>query len=459
MPVSSHHVPLDTAKAWAKRLARFTRDSASPSMKLHQAQAAVADMLGFDDWHALTQRLNTAPELLPPKMLATNPIPKTRDELTAFWDKMLATNDATDIHFEKRSDKLRVRVRQDGEFHHEWETTSTEPFETLLSLADVELETGQEDFFGTEYTFGTWIPLSKNLRYCLRYQSLPVYPSGRDVVVRRDALRAYPIASEWFPEHQQLLKDCLYPGPGLVVVAGTTGSGRTTFVHHLMKMARQNHTKQNPKTLIFSDSPCQAFSPLEATVIYKTSSEDSLSSVSSCVEKGLDFFLIDDFRTPEQMRLARSAIQRGTLVFITFNASSARGTLNRLLDFTEQTTQPEALAKELCLRLSTYVKLLPRACQQCSMVGAAHQERNAGCEGCHGRGKKGRVLQTQAAKWEKNQFHDLWPKWEQVQKLLAENQVGQRDVEESLGPEPLEHAATEEQRFWENTPFAHDGQI
>lgn len=459
MPVSSHHVPLDTAKAWAKRLARFSREhQTTPTLKLHQAQAAVADMLGFNDWHALTQHLGAVAELLPPPSLATNPTSYTRDELTAFWEKTLSSDDSTDIHFEKRSDTLRVRVRQNGDFQHEWETTSNDALETLLALADAP-ETQQELFGDTDYASGTWIPLSKNLRYRLRYQALPVYPSGRDIVVLREALRPHPISSKWFPQHQKTLKEHLYPGPGLIVVAGTTSSGRTTFAHHLMTMARQIHAQPNPKTLVFSDSPCQALSPLEATVIRQTGPGDSADSVLGWIEKGLDFFLIDEVRTLEHMKLAAAAVQRGALVFITLHARTERMVLERLMDFSQQKTQAESLAKEIFLRLSTYVKLLPMACTKCSTGAAIHPGTSVLCDRCKGRGTKGRTLQAQAARWEGNQFHDLWPQWEQVRQLLAEGNVSREDVETLLGPAPLEHDATEENRFLETTPFVHNGQM
>lgn len=278
-------------------------------------------------------------------------------------------------------------------------------------------------------------------------------------MVLREALRPHPISSKWFPQHQKTLKEHLYPGPGLIVVAGTTSSGRTTFAHHLMTMARQIHAQPNPKTLVFSDSPCQALSPLEATVIRQTGPGDSADSVLGWIEKGLDFFLIDEVRTLEHMKLAAAAVQRGALVFITLHARTERMVLERLMDFSQQKTQAESLAKEIFLRLSTYVKLLPMACTKCSTGAAIHPGTSVLCDRCKGRGTKGRTLQAQAARWEGNQFHDLWPQWEQVRQLLAEGNVSREDVETLLGPAPLEHDATEENRFLETTPFVHNGQM
>lgn len=57
MPVAPHYIPLDTAKSWAKRLLKHSQ-SASLPFKLNTAQKAVANMLGFDDWHHLNQNLN-----------------------------------------------------------------------------------------------------------------------------------------------------------------------------------------------------------------------------------------------------------------------------------------------------------------------------------------------------------------------------------------------------------------
>ena len=54
MPVPSDVVPLQTAKAWAKRLSK-TSKTVSPSSPwpLSRCQLAVAQMLGYEHWHAL----------------------------------------------------------------------------------------------------------------------------------------------------------------------------------------------------------------------------------------------------------------------------------------------------------------------------------------------------------------------------------------------------------------------
>lgn len=58
MPVQAARVSLDTAKTWAKRLAKTSRttDAAHP-WPLARCQLAVATMLGYDHWHALNQAL------------------------------------------------------------------------------------------------------------------------------------------------------------------------------------------------------------------------------------------------------------------------------------------------------------------------------------------------------------------------------------------------------------------
>lgn len=459
MPVSSHHVPLDTAKAWAKRLARFTRDSASPSMKLHQAQAAVADMLGFDDWHTLTLKLSQTPDN--PTNLAFSPRsrPTTRTDWTGLWQTVLADDDTIDIHFEQRQGSLRARVRKDGVFQHGWADISMEAFETLAALANIYPETSPVDFFGMDFAAGNWGSPSHNPRYRFRYQSLPTYPDGRDVVVVRPSLRPRPISNDWFPEHQHRLKEHLYAGPGLVVVAGTSSSGRTSFALHLMEMARQCNPNQHLKTLMLLEDHLQTIPTDGSTSVSRTELKTRKNWVDEHIQKGTDLFLIDDLRSSNEMALVSSAVQRGALVFVTLNASSERSALQRLQDFAPREKSGEALAQELQLRMSTYVKMVPQVCSQCSTPKGTHQERGPGCVFCQGTGTSGRTLQAQAVQWKGTRPSDLWPRWEQIQRLVTERKVSKQDVEEFLGPEPLEHAATEEEHFWDNTPFVHDGQM
>ncbi len=445
MPVSSHHVPLDTAKAWAKRLARFSHDhQASHAFKLHQAQAAVADMLGFDDWHALTQRLSQSLKTPPAPGVSLANTPKTREDWAGLWQGLLAADGTIDIHFEKRREALRVRVRQDGVFRHGWAAISMDAFEALASLAGVTPQNEHIDFFGMEYVDGIWVPQSKDPRYCLRYQSLPVYPEGRDVVIRRQAIRPHAIPTDWFPQHQERLKEQLYAGSGLVVVAGTSGSGRTSFAFHLLKMARLNRPHEQLKTLILSDDFTQSGEVPGQTMFSRTEAGQNLSSLATRVKNGVDLFLVDDLRTPEEMTIVRKAIGLGTLVFITFNSSSARNVLERVQDFVGPNKQPETIARDFQLRMSTYVKTVPLVCPQCSSAGTDYQEKGPGCVFCHGTGQHGRALQAQAVRWKGHQPQDLWPRWEQVQRLLNEKRVSRGDIEEALGPEPFRGLGTDE---------------
>lgn len=445
MPVSSHHVPLDTAKSWAKRLARFSRDRQT-SLKLHQAQAAVADMLGFVDWHALTQKLSQASNHpTPPIGFPPLSRPTTPAEWTALWQTILADDDTIDIHFEQRRGVLRIRVRKDGVFQYGWADVSMEALESLVALAGLCPPTAQGDFFGMEYSVGNLGSNSSNPRYRFLYQSLPTYPEGRDVVVARSSLRPRSIPNDWFPEHQQRLKEHLYAGPGLVVVAGTSSSGRTSFALHLMEMARQHNPKQQMKTLVVSNHHGHEISPEGSTHVSRIELGTRKELVDQSIRNGMDLLFIDDLCSHEEMTLVVSAVQRGTLVFATLDARSERSALQRLQDYAPQQKSGKAFAQELQLRISTYVKMLPLICSQCSTTGTPHQERGPGCVFCKGTGSSGRTLQAQAVKWEGTLALDLWPRWEQVHRLLAEKKISGWDVEEFMGPEPLDSEARKEE--------------
>lgn len=78
MPVSAAHVPLDTAKAWAKRLARTSKTlTPQAAWPLARCQLAVAQMLGYEHWHALNQAL-ALPVLGLPAPAAPSTPTKTR---------------------------------------------------------------------------------------------------------------------------------------------------------------------------------------------------------------------------------------------------------------------------------------------------------------------------------------------------------------------------------------------
>lgn len=76
MPVPATRLSLATAKTWAKRLAKVSRDTdTAHPWPLARCQLAVATMLGYDHWHALNQALGEVPPASQASVTALNQTP------------------------------------------------------------------------------------------------------------------------------------------------------------------------------------------------------------------------------------------------------------------------------------------------------------------------------------------------------------------------------------------------
>ena len=102
MPVLPQQVPLSTAKSWAKRL-QLTSKTQTPqhAWPLSRCQLAVAQMLGFEHWHALSKALATPPTL--PQSLSHQfpqllDFPKTQGGWEQFWKTVCHYHGMVDIH-------------------------------------------------------------------------------------------------------------------------------------------------------------------------------------------------------------------------------------------------------------------------------------------------------------------------------------------------------------------------
>ena len=109
MPVPAHIVPLDTAKTWAKRLAKTSKTlTPDTPLKLTQCQLAVAQMLGYEHWHALQTHLSApsgsvvqTPGQAQANVDIQHKFPKALDARHAdvsYWDTLLKQKNVQHLH-------------------------------------------------------------------------------------------------------------------------------------------------------------------------------------------------------------------------------------------------------------------------------------------------------------------------------------------------------------------------
>ena len=148
---------------------------------------------------------------------------------------------------------------------------------------------------------------------------------------------------------------------GLVLVAGPTGSGKTTTLAALV----QRINNERPVHIITLEDPVEYLYPQGKALISQREigrdTESFASGLRSALRQDPDIILVGELRDAESMAMALSAAETGHLVLATLHTQDAAGSVNRILDvLSERQAQARSQLAE-CLQAVVCQRLLPRS--------------------------------------------------------------------------------------------------
>lgn len=119
---------------------------------------------------------------------------------------------------------------------------------------------------------------------------------------------------------------------GMVLLAGVTGSGKTTTIGSMLNWINQNYRKhiltiEDPIEFVYTGDKC--------LINQRELGQDVLDfhvAMKHAVREDPDIMLVGEMRDRETFETAIHAAETGHLVFGTIHASSAPGTISRILD-------------------------------------------------------------------------------------------------------------------------------
>jgi len=163
----------------------------------------------------------------------------------------------------------------------------------------------------------------------------------------------------------QVLKEISIVPRGLVLVTGTTGSGKSTtlaaMLNHInLTCARKMVTIEDPIEFLLRDK--------ESFVLQREVGGDTASfslALRAALRQDPDVIMVGELRDRETVEIAMKAAETGHTVFSTVHTASAEGTIIRILgvfDPTEQTAVRNRLADNLIGIISQ--RLVPRCDKQ-----------------------------------------------------------------------------------------------
>lgn len=312
-----------------------------------------------------------------------------------------AAERASDIHLEVETEGARVRIRVDGQLrelsHYELTHSQVAP---LVRIAKVRAGI---DIVDPRLPCGGQFEVHVGGRqYFVRVQSQPTI-LGENVALRLlpqdpelEAIEHLGFCEEDARLYRRLL---LSPG-GLVLVAGPTGSGKTTTLYAGLRLLAEDGKRR----VITVEDPVETVIPGAQQVQIDPDLDFGFADAMRVfVREDPDAILIGEVRDPETALEAIRASQTGHVVLSTIHSNDAIDSIQRLRDLG---MHPNSIATELTAVFAQ--RLAPRICTACREPATPDPElveevfagqwpddlecfSGAGCEACRGTGRHGRV--------------------------------------------------------------------
>ncbi len=293
----------------------------------------------------------------------------------AIFEKALKLG-VSDIHLEKRRSNTVLRFRVNGElaqddsfFADEGERIARVIYQIYTS-EDGESAT---NFDETKPQNGLIDKMFGNQRVRARIATVPANPDGFDVICRllpfNEDGNAVPLRELGYAvKETKDLEKMVSNSIGVIVIAGTTGSGKSTTLKNVL-IGKIKDNEGKIKVITVEDPPEYYIPNATQVPVNRENSKDGgktefLNTIKAAMRSDPDIIMVGEVRDALTADTLVGAVQSGHQVFTTIHASSAFGIINRLENFG---VSREVLSSPQFIAGLVYQKLLPRLCSHCSV--------------------------------------------------------------------------------------------
>lgn len=288
------------------------------------------------------------------------------------------TQGVSDIHIEVRKGFTRIRARINGHISNFYRTTLAEStgrryamviYQTMTAVSGVTFqENTQQDALVT----GIFGNEERKFKLRVRVATSPTEPHGFDMTMRLLVIQdsKKPLELETLGYNKKLtfsIIQSVSQPVGLTIIAGTTGSGKSTTLQNLL-MKKINERNGEIKVITIENPP-EYFIPGASQWPVMQDKDGSakqgfINAMRAAMRSDPDVLMVGEIRDAESASLTIQAVQSGHQVLSTVHASSALGIINRLENLEvgrDILGSPDFLAGLI------YQKLLPKLCPHCSI--------------------------------------------------------------------------------------------
>lgn len=210
----------------------------------------------------------------------------------------------------------------------------------------------------------------------LRYQSIPVV-GGTDVILRLlftdDAKKESPTLEMlgYAPSQQKLLELAARKTVGAIVIAGVTGSGKSTTLKTLMTMHPDRHlwkqySVEDPAEYVLPGISQVSVQRKAEAVTEGASANPFVAAMRTIMRGDPDEIMVGEVRDTEGGSLLKSMVQSGHQVYTTVHAVSAIEVVERMTS-DEIGISRQTMASRNFVSALVYQRLLPKNCDKCKL--------------------------------------------------------------------------------------------
>lgn len=311
------------------------------------------------------------------------------------------SSNASDIHIERYGNRVRVRLRTDGELQDlDYYNISPSEHAGLINVIKVQAEINIAERRLPQGGRSQMRVGRSN--YDLRVQIQPSL-HGEHAVIRllSQSGRALGLSELGMSGRVATAYRRLLDNPsGLVLVVGPTGSGKSTTLYAGLQLLADDGRR---KVITVEDPIEYSIDNIQQTRVRSGIGFGFADAMRSFVRQDPDVILVGEIRDHETALEAMRASQTGHIVLSTLHCNDAVDALQRLYDLG---VHPNSIAGELLAVLAQ--RLAKRVCTSCreevdpepEIVGELFPDgvptgfrcfAGRGCPDCNGRGTKGRI--------------------------------------------------------------------
>lgn len=262
---------------------------------------------------------------------------------------------ASDIHFEPQDDDVAIRFRVDGVLH-EVCRLSKENYEGILNRVKVQARMRIDEHFSAQDGAIRWS--ENDAAADIRVSVAPTLDGEKiEMRILSEYVKGFSLGDLGLsPEDQELILKAAQKPFGMILVAGPTGSGKTTTMYGVIKFLN----KPEVNIVTIEDPVEYKISGVNHIQVNPQTNLTYAQGLKSIIRQDPDIILVGEIRDKETAEIAVNAALTGHLLLTTFHANDAAAAVSRLLDIG---VEPFLLSSTVELIFAQ--RLVRKICPQC----------------------------------------------------------------------------------------------